>query len=633
MLCWSEPLEPRLLLHADIDPNGVLVVHQVTPGELANDAFVLSYDPTTKEVVVQHTDPHIGLHRRSFNTAMFNSIRVECGPGDDSVIVQGTGNRPITILCGDGNDVASIQNTDHNASTILGEAGNDTLAGGDEDDLIAGGEGDDQINGAGGIDTLIGDAGSDLLAGAGGDDLLFANDNARDTVGGGDGNDLADVDGLDVIMDTEERTGVQAPFFGGPWIPPTTVQAEDFDFGGEGIAYHVNDVTGSGGPYRNYAAVATAYQVVSFFPPVVITFVGASAGEWLEYTIDVPATGGYQIQTSAASNGPGGTFHYELDGTTITPPLAVPDTAGAFGSGNVSWGGISLPAGRHVLRLAFDTNSPTTGAVGEFDSINLVPEPRQPFNGTAGSIPGTIQAEQFDTGGEGVAFHDVTLANEAGQYRNTSVDIEASADTGGGFDLGYTKAGEWVEYAINVERNGVYVLSARVASDGLGGIFHVSVDGVNKTLAIRLPNTGGWQSWQTITRGVKLSPGHQVMRIVFDADGTTTWVGNINWIRIAPLEGDANLDGQVNFADYQALELAYGKAVGPWASGDFEGDGTSGNSDVRLLLANYGASINPSVPAEPVTPSAARSRAAIPPEPVVLPPRPSKPLSRTMRRR
>ena len=57
---------------------------------------------------------------------------------------------------------------------------------------------------------------------------------------------------------------------------------------------------------------------------------------------------------------------------------------------------------------------------------------QQPFGGTPRAIPGTIQAEDYDTGGEGVAFHDTTAGNSGAQYRTDAVDIEATTDGGGG---------------------------------------------------------------------------------------------------------------------------------------------------------------------------------------------------------
>ena len=79
---------------------------------------------------------------------------------------------------------------------------------------------------------------------------------------------------------------------------------------------------------------------------------------------------------------------------------------------------------------------------------------------------------------------------------------------------------------------GTYTLQARVASNGDGGTFHVEANGVNVTEPLAVPNTGGWQQWQTITKSITLAAGAQNWRIVFDTNGPTTAVGNLNFIRI-----------------------------------------------------------------------------------------------------
>src|SRR4029079_14056714 len=60
----------------------------------------------------------------------------------------------------------------------------------------------------------------------------------------------------------------------------------------------------------------------------------------------------------------------------------------------------------------------------------------------AASLPGTIQAEDFDDGANGVAYRDNSAANSGGQYRTSDVDIEVTSDTNGGYDVGWTAAGE-----------------------------------------------------------------------------------------------------------------------------------------------------------------------------------------------
>ena len=56
------------------------------------------------------------------------------------------------------------------------------------------------------------------------------------------------------------------------------------------------------------------------------------------------------------------------------------------------------------------------------------------------------------------------------------------------------------------------------------GNLSVAFDGVDKTGAIAVPNTGGWQNWQTVNITVNLQAGQQDLAIFVRKGG---W--NINW--------------------------------------------------------------------------------------------------------
>src|SRR6185436_8620903 len=99
-----------------------------------------------------------------------------------------------------------------------------------------------------------------------------------------------------------------------------------------------------------------------------------------------------------------------------------------------------------------------------------------------------------------------------GAYRSTDVDLEPTS--GGGTNVGWIAAGEWLQYSVTVSASARYVASFRVASLGQGGTFHLEMNGVDVTGSIAIPDTGGWQSWQTVTRSVTLSAGAQRARIV-----------------------------------------------------------------------------------------------------------------------
>ena len=158
-----------------------------------------------------------------------------------------------------------------------------------------------------------------------------------------------------------------------------------------------------------------------------------------------------------------------------------------------------------------------------------------PFGGSPSPVPGIIQAENFDNGGEGIAYHDTTVANEGGAYRATAVDLEAAGDTGGGFDVGWTHAGEWLAYTVTVASAGKYDLTARVASQAAGGTFHVAFAGVDKTGALTIPTTGAWQTYTNVTApSLDLAAGTYLMRIDVTGNGPSGFAGNFNCFNLTP---------------------------------------------------------------------------------------------------
>ncbi|MFZ9023684.1 MAG: carbohydrate-binding protein [Anaerohalosphaeraceae bacterium] len=131
-----------------------------------------------------------------------------------------------------------------------------------------------------------------------------------------------------------------------------------------------------------------------------------------------------------------------------------------------------------------------------------------PFYGTPMAIPGVIEAEDFDYGGEGVAYHDTDAGNIGGVYRpDEDVDIEACSE--GGADVGWIANGEWMNYTVDVQTAGDYTITVREA--GGNSSFHIEFDGVDVTGTVPTYETGGWQTWVDIDIPVTLSAGVQVM--------------------------------------------------------------------------------------------------------------------------
>ena len=97
---------------------------------------------------------------------------------------------------------------------------------------------------------------------------------------------------------------------------------------------------------------------------------------------------------------------------------------------------------------------------------------------------------------------------------------------------GKTRAGEWLTYTVNVAATGNYSSKHAWRTSAPGATFHVEVDGVDRTGPIAVPDTGGWQTWQTITTtGIPLTAGQRVLRVVLDqhrlrAAGSATTTGS-----------------------------------------------------------------------------------------------------------
>lgn len=182
----------------------------------------------------------------------------------------------------------------------------------------------------------------------------------------------------------------------------------------------------------------------------------------------------------------------------------------AYSWANVAAGTYSITA------VATDNNGNKTTSAATLVKVSV---PRSSYNGVAHPIPGRIEAEEYDNGGEGLSYHEANASgNEGGAtLRNDDVDIEATQDTDGAFNIGYVLQGEWLEYTVNVGHTGTYNLEVRVGADGAGKSFHIEMDGENVSGPISVPNTGGWQAWQTAeVQGVNLTAGEHIMRIAFD---------------------------------------------------------------------------------------------------------------------
>ena len=150
-----------------------------------------------------------------------------------------------------------------------------------------------------------------------------------------------------------------------------------------------------------------------------------------------------------------------------------------------------------------------------------------PFGGTPAAVPGTVQAANYDTGGQGTAYNVTSVNGTANSYRSDGVDLEATADTqdtgaaGGADDMGWTTPGQWFRYTVNVATAGTYSVAFRVSSPyGITDALHIANSaGTNLTGSVAVPNTGGYETWTTVTASIVLPAGQQTLTVDQDTNG------------------------------------------------------------------------------------------------------------------
>ena len=404
--------------------------------------------------------------------------------------------------------------------------------------------------------------------------------------------------------------GLRKPYNGTVISLPGTVEAENFDVGGEEVTYHDSnaDFEGDAASYRSDHGGVDIKKVSG----VGYTIGFTHTGEWLEYTVDVQETGTYEYDAYVSSGTTGSAFKMQLETNDVYKELS--ETINVPQTGSNTWNNyvpihgrtlISLSKGEHILRINVTGESgdidkvvfnhitvnnslnltvssdPSTATVNENVTLKAnttatnvqsvkfyvdnryigtateapfeikyrptakgtysvsaeaidadgkvsklvkyslkVANKRTPYSSTPISIPGTIQAENFDKGGEGLSFHD---ANSDGEGDNQSYRPDAEGvdivKGNNGAAIGYTAANEWLEYTVNVKKAGQYTYKATVSSGTTNSGFRIGLMNNGKETIIgrvSVPQTGNndWGTYKTVSGNItqELEAGEQILR-------------------------------------------------------------------------------------------------------------------------
>ncbi|MFL5747583.1 MAG: beta-1,3-glucanase family protein, partial [Niastella sp.] len=136
------------------------------------------------------------------------------------------------------------------------------------------------------------------------------------------------------------------------------------------------------------------------------------------------------------------------------------------------------------------------------------------------------------------------------------IQTEATTDAGGGLNVGYIDAGDWMSYNVTIPVAGSYRIIYRVASANTGTTLRLEKDaGATQLGSVTIPNTGGWQNWTNVAHDVTLPAGTYSIGIA-----TATGGFNINYLTItdnlSARLATQRIQQQLTVAENNALTLS-----------------------------------------------------------------------------
>jgi hypothetical protein len=359
------------------------------------------------------------------------------------------------------------------------------------------------------------------------------------------------------------------------------------NFDGGGASFSETALTNAGaGPGASVTSGGITYTMPS-------AAAGANDNTVAEgQTIDAGGSGsslGFLLSGSYGPASGSGTITY-TDGSNSSYSLTAPDwfstTAPSGGTvavssayqnrqGNTTYAGtgdifaetVPLTAGKTVASVTLPSGGALTSGTAAIHvfALGFPASSEAPYGGTPAAVPGTIQAANYDTGGQGVAYNVTSTNGTGNSYRSDGVDLEATSNSGGGDDLGWTATGQWFKYTVNVATAGTYNVSLQLASpSGVTDALHIAnAAGTNLSGNIAAPNTGGWQTWAAATATVTLPAGVQTLTIDQDNGGWNIY--NLS------LKSASTGSGISTSAWYEVVNANSGLCVGAAGAGTANG--------------------------------------------------------------
>ena len=173
-----------------------------------------------------------------------------------------------------------------------------------------------------------------------------------------------------------------------------------------------------------------------------------------------------------------------------------------------------------MLKLIDKTIDPDAPAVNLVDPTQSTvpdepPEEYGPYGDAPATIPGTIEAENYNKGGADKGYYDLSKGNEGGKFRKNDVDLY---QPNMGIVVGHCQKGEWLKYTVSVAADGEYEISALVAGENGTGSFKLYMDSVE--IGTEIANEGkGFETFTMVSGGkATLKAGEHELKLEITND-------------------------------------------------------------------------------------------------------------------
>jgi len=212
-------------------------------------------------------------------------------------------------------------------------------------------------------------------------------------------------------------------------------------------------------------------------------------------TITLPAN---SVTLSGSGSDPDGTINFYEWKQASGPSQA--NIGSAYGANTAIY---NLVQGNYVFTLTVTDNRGATATSNVTVTVNAAQAISVPPVGS--STGSRIEAENYNS--------------------MSGVQKENTSDAGGGQNVGYIDYGDWMDYSVN-SAGGTYAINLRVATPA-GGQLQIKNSAGTVLATVSIPNTGGYQSWQTVSANISLAAGTQTIRVYSTSNG---W--NFNWLEV-----------------------------------------------------------------------------------------------------